>query len=695
MQHPKPEISMRYLASTFGALALAFTAAVPLHADPPARVARVSYIEGSVSLRPSTADDWVQASVNYPMTSGDNIWTDQSSRAELHVGSTAMQLGPQTALGWTNLDDTHFQARLDQGEVEIRIRDLYDNDAVELDTPNGVITFSQPGQYRVDVTADGQTSVVTVRGGLANVATTSQSFSVQAGQSASITGTNNATYDLASAPAYDDLDSWSQARNAREDASVSRQYVSTEMTGYEDLDAYGTWRSTPLYGEVWVPARVRDGWAPYRYGHWAFVQPWGWTWIDDAPWGFAPFHYGRWAYYSGSWVWVPGAIVERPVYAPVLVAFVGGSRFSVSLRFGGDGGVAWFPLAPGEVYVPSYRVSDGYVRNVNITNVHVTNINVRNINVTNIHYVNERVDGGVTAVPRRVFEGAQPIARVATVVSPRDALSGTVIGHTALVAPTPASRLGRAPGDARLTVRPPAAAFTRPVVTRAADQHVVARKPATIVRPEPARVPVTVTRPATPSNESHAVRVAPITTAPAGRRVERPVVAQPARPSPVVALPARRAPVAARPVQSEPAVARPGIIAITPQQRNKPDTRVGVEPHAPSIAPARPEMSRPPVAEQPRSEVVRPPIAAAPIRVQRTEPAPSTRVVAEPRVAHEAQPRGVQQPRVQEPRIVQPREVQAPHEVQPREVPSHERVSAPKQDRSKDARRRPSDQPAN
>jgi len=150
----------------------------------------------------------------------------------------------------------------------------------------------------------------------------------------------------------------------------------------------------------------------------------------------------------------------------------------------------------------------------------------------------------------------------------------------------------------------------------------------------------------------------------------------------------------ARPVQSEPAVARPGIVAVTPQQRMKPDTRMGVEPRAPAATPARPEISRPPVVEQPRSEVMRPPVAAAPTRVQRTEPAAGTRVVSEPRVGREAQPREVQQPRMQEPRTVQPREVQAPHEVQPREVPSHERVSTPKQDRSKDTRRRPSDQPA-
>ncbi|HEU5478808.1 MAG TPA: DUF6600 domain-containing protein, partial [Candidatus Tumulicola sp.] len=393
------------------------------------------------------------------MTSGDNIWTDQSSRAELQVGSTAMQLGPQTALGVTELDDTHFQLRVDQGEVEIHVRQLYDNDVLELDTPNETVSLSQPGDYRVDVSADGQTSIVTVRGGLASVATTAQSFAVQAGQSASITGTDNATYDLAAAPAYDDLDTWSQARDRSEDDAVSRRYVSTEMTGAEDLDAYGTWHSTPLYGEVWVPARVRAGWAPYRYGRWAFVQPWGWTWVDDAPWGFAPFHYGRWAYYGGQWVWVPGAVVARPVYAPALVAFVGGSHFAASISFGGEGGVAWFPLAPGEAYVPSYRVSDRYVRDVNVTNVHVTNINVRNINRTtvinninnqynyyrdgrptpSVAYANRGAPHAFSAVPGQSFASAQNVRRNLVHADPRQFATAPVLPRGVPIQPTRAS----------------------------------------------------------------------------------------------------------------------------------------------------------------------------------------------------------------------------------------------------------------
>ena len=140
------------------------------------------------------------------------------------------------------------------------------------------------------------------------------------------------------------------------------------MTGYEDLDDYGDWSYVAGYGECWRPRAMAVGWAPYRFGHWVYVGPWGWTWVEDEPWGFAPFHYGRWAFVNGGWFWVPGPVVVRPVWAPALVAFVGGGA---GFRFSAGVGVGWFPLAPGEVFLPGYRVSRGYVNNVNITNTSV------------------------------------------------------------------------------------------------------------------------------------------------------------------------------------------------------------------------------------------------------------------------------------------------------------------------------------
>ena len=74
---------------------------------------------------------------------------------------------------------------------------------------------------------------------------------------------------------FDDFDNWCNARDDREDRSQSARYVSRDVTGYDDLDDYGDWRSVPDYGYVWFPSRVDAGWAPYRYGHWAYIGAMG------------------------------------------------------------------------------------------------------------------------------------------------------------------------------------------------------------------------------------------------------------------------------------------------------------------------------------------------------------------------------------------------------------------------------------
>src|SRR5439155_9088293 len=221
------------------------------------------------------------------------------------------------------------------------------------------------------------------------------SYRLTEGQQGTFSGTEQLTYDIAGIGGSDSFTQWSLSRDERFERSRSRQYVSEEMTGYEDLDDYGQWRNVGGYGNVWSPSGVGGDWAPYRDGHWAYVSPWGWTWVDDEPWGFAPFHYGRWAFLESRWCWVPGPVEAVPVYSPALVAFVGGGGFSIGVGIGG--GVGWFPLAPGEVLVPWYRTSPRYVQNVNVTNTRVNVTQVTNVyntvtvnKVTNVTYVNQR-----------------------------------------------------------------------------------------------------------------------------------------------------------------------------------------------------------------------------------------------------------------------------------------------------------------
>jgi hypothetical protein len=418
--------------------------------DPPSRVARLNHSDGSVSFQPGGEGDWVDAVPNRPLTTGDNLWADQTSRAELHVGSTALRIGAETSLTFLDLDDQTTQLKLSQGSLLLRVRHLDDGDNFEVDTPNLAFIIQRAGEYRIDVNADGNETDTTVWHGRGEVTGGGSTYTVVAGQFARFNGTDELNHAIEQLPASDDLDNWAFSRDEHEDHSESANYISTEMTGYEDLDDYGSWHYVAEYGPVWSPRGIEADWAPYRLGHWAWIEPWGWTWVEDEPWGFAPFHYGRWAYVSNSWCWVPGPVVVRPVYAPALVAFVGGRGFGVAVGIGGGVGVGWFPLGPREVYVPWYRTSPRYVNNVNITNTrvnvtHVTNVynsyNSNTTNVSRVTYVNQHVNNATTVVSHDTFVNARSVHENMVHVDARQIEQAQVV-RAAPVQPVRASVMG-------------------------------------------------------------------------------------------------------------------------------------------------------------------------------------------------------------------------------------------------------------
>ncbi len=436
--------------------------------DPPGRVARLNYIQGSVSFQPGGETDWTQANPNRPLTAGDNLWAAGDARGELHIGSTSIRIGAETGITFLNLNDRTVQIQLAQGSMNVHVRRLEGGDAFEVDTPNIAFTLERAGEYRVDVDPSGGSTSVTVRQGEGDATGGGSEYHMDTGDRATFAGTDSLTYDGGQAAPPDDFDQWCGSRDEREDRSASARYVSRDVDGYDDLDDNGQWRSVPDYGYVWFPTAVAVGWAPYRFGHWVFVAPWGWTWVEDEPWGFAPFHYGRWAVFGGAWCWVPGPVVVRPVYAPALVVFVGGAHFGAGLSFGVGGGVAWFPLGPREVYVPPYRVSERYVQNVNVTNttvnvVTVTNV-YRNVNVTNVTYMHQNNVAAVTAVSHDTFVNARPVAAASVRVNTQQ-IQAAEVQHNFAVAPVRQSVVGP---SAPATVRPPQAVMQRQVVAKIA-----------------------------------------------------------------------------------------------------------------------------------------------------------------------------------------------------------------------------------
>lgn len=582
--------------------------------DPPGRVGRLAYVTGTVSFRAGGDTAWAVAVPNSPITTGDALWADNGGRVEVEIGSAEMRLNQQTELDVERLDDGALQFSMPQGSAILRLRSLATGESDEIDAPNAAVQLASVGEYRVDVTPDGATTSISVYSGSANVTAGGSSFSIDAGQVATVQGDSTATYNLADIGSPDDFDQWSRTRDARVDAAANEasRYVSPYMPGTADLDADGSWSQDASYGPVWYPRDVNADWAPYREGHWVWVSRWGWTWVDDASWGWAPFHYGRWAYINNRWGWCPGRTVAPPVFAPALVAFVGGGGFSISASFGGGGGVGWFPLAPEEVYRPPYTVSPVYLRRVNVTNVNITNINITNVNVTNVTYRNRTVVNAVTVVPQRAFVSGSPVGRSVVRVAQQDVARAAVI-ERAPVVPTRVSLVGEEAAGKRAALPP----------------VVLARRAVLAV---------------------HAPPPAPVSFAAQQQELAK-TAGRPLTHTEVATL-RKQAPVENTVIRERPATAVvSGGGGLKPARSGLPPVRPASEP-----APARAEVSRPapqPTPSRPAATKVTPEPAAAPVRLPPgSPPMPNGKAAAQSRAAldksYETQQQQMEQRHAQE-----------------------------------------------
>jgi len=585
-------------------------------------------MEGSVSFEPAGENEWVQAVPNRPMTTGDKLWADKDSRAELQLGSAVIRLSENTGFSFLNLDDHTAQIQLTSGTINVRVRRLDQNDDFEVDTPNLAFTVSQPGSYRMEASEDGTYSIVSLREGGGEATGNGQTYTLHAGQRGTFSGTDSLNADVVEIGGPDPFDNWAYGRDHRYDESPSAHYLSRDVVGFEDLDANGDWRDDRDYGHVWFP-HIEAGWAPYHTGHWDWIPPWGYTWVDDSPWGYAPFHYGRWVTVGGRWGWVAGPVEVQAVYAPALVVFIGGGP-------GGFGGnVGWFPLGPREVYVPPYQVSRGYMTQINvsnttvnttvITNVYNTTIINKSTTITNVTYVNKGVQGGVTVVPQRAFASAQPVARAAVAVNAQQIASAPISARGAAVAPTQQSVLGAKASTAGHVTAPPAAVMNRQVIAKktpppppvpfAKQQQALAAHPGEPVAPRemqslrptgaaaahPMVKQAPPGKPATPTmghpgNQPNASRPGQPTPPPANQPVNRP----PNQPAPSQQAPIQRPATPAEP--NRPAAAQPNR-PTPPAPNNRPEPNRPATPEEPNRPPAAQPNSRP---EPARPEANRP-----------------------------------------------------------------------------------------
>ncbi len=361
--------------------------------EPGRAVARISVLNGDVSVRRGDSGDVVAAALNGPIMADDRILTGANSRAEVELDfANVIRIGPSSEVRFAGMDVTNFQIQVAAGTVSFRVQRQGQAQS-EIDTPSVAVHPAGPGTYRVTVREDGL-SEITVRSGQAEVYSASGSQRLEPGQTMNARGSaNDAEFQIVQAIPPDSWDRWNDDRDRYMQRAQSPKYVSPDVYGAEDLDQYGQWVNDPNYGNVWAPA-VAPGWAPYQDGRWVWEDYYGWTWLSYDPWGWAPYHYGRWFFGGGRWCWYPGSVYAHYYWSPALVGFFGyGGGLGVGVGFG-FGGVGWVPLAPFEVFHPWWgRGFYGGFRNGRFSQPLIVN----NVNIYNT-YRNARVNGAVTGV---------------------------------------------------------------------------------------------------------------------------------------------------------------------------------------------------------------------------------------------------------------------------------------------------------
>ena len=318
-------------------------------------VGRISMIHGDVSTQRGDSGDWSAATLNQPMMAGDKLSTGDGGRAEVQLDfANILRLGANSKANIANFTHKEIQIQLGRGIANYTVMQNSDAEP-EIDTPNvAVHPAHRDGVFRIEVQPDGD-SLIIVRKGEAQIATPQGSAEVHTGEMATIRGDSaSAQYKISPAPDRDDWDRWNSDRDHMIENAQSWRHTNRYYTGSQDLDAYGSWKNAPDYGDVWVPNEP-DGWVPYRNGNWTYEPYYGWTWVGYEPWGWAPYHYGRWFPYGNSWAWWPGPRLGgyRPFWSPAYVSFWGwGAGFGFGLGWGGWGGLGWLPLGPGDWFHP-------------------------------------------------------------------------------------------------------------------------------------------------------------------------------------------------------------------------------------------------------------------------------------------------------------------------------------------------------
>jgi hypothetical protein len=319
----------------------------------PARIVRLSFVEGDVTVERPDMQVWAEAPVNTPLEEGFKVSTGDNSFAELQFenGDTLRQ-GQTAILTLTRLVQTASGSRknrveLQQGYATIHTLREDQNDVFEVVTAEGVLTARGSALFRVDLDQDLER--VEVFKGTVDVRSNRGSWTLVSDTVLVLQPNASEPGEVSQGITEDDWDHWVEDRDNRVETSETgptpNAYTgddSETVAGWNELSENGNWSYLPGGGYGWMPTTVGAGWAPYSTGQWCYYPGWGYTWIAAEPWGWLPFHYGGWEFVPGmGWMWFPG---NFGTWSPALVNW-----------YSGPGWIGWSPRSHPVVGSPTPR----------------------------------------------------------------------------------------------------------------------------------------------------------------------------------------------------------------------------------------------------------------------------------------------------------------------------------------------------
>jgi len=202
-------------------LALSLAGSAMAQSGPPARLAGLTHMEGSVAFAPAGATEWSDASAKRPVVRGDRLWTDKGGRAEVQLGSGALHMDSETFVEIIALDRNSLQASLNEGTVNARVRRLESGDTFEVTTPQLALRAMEPGDYRIDVDPAHGITWVAVRSGAAMLyGAGGGALQLQAGRQIAFSGRDLKVAGRG-APRDQGFDRWAADRNRIEDQALA------------------------------------------------------------------------------------------------------------------------------------------------------------------------------------------------------------------------------------------------------------------------------------------------------------------------------------------------------------------------------------------------------------------------------------------------------------------------------------------